>query len=1304
MKRTLRVLSSSLVLLASTAANARDLPSYDASFSAPAASGGPRAAAANAAAERITSTDPRTGAPSFVWGPAGAAAPLLTSATPLSPERSARAHLAAHAGLHGLSKAALDAARVEQIHDTGRGGVLVVLRQHIGGVPLYQHDAKVLLRRDGSLVALSGGLHPLAVDAPKAAAPFSLPAAGAVARALSDLYSMTVPASALAPNKAATRGEWAGFDLKSAQQGGLSAVRFDVPARARKVYFVLPEGLVPAYYLEISAREDGGEDDMYGYVVSAADGHILKRKNLTAHAEVKYRVWADGPDGRPMDGPIADFTPHPTGVPDGSFPSYVAPPLVTMDGFNKFQDPWLPADATVSRGNNVDAYTDHDNSNNVNGGDVRATFTAPGELDRVYDTALGPLASEDQEMAAVTQLFYTINWLHDYWYDSGFDEAAGNAQQDNYGRGGQDNDWLRAEAQDAFNDGASNNANMATPEDGLSPRMQMYVWDGKDLRSLLVGGSPDSLQTGAATFCPPSFDLTGAVVLANDGVSPTANACEDIVNDVAGKIALVDRGSCTFHEKAINAQAAGAIGMILANNQAGAPPDMPGGNFPDVSIPVLSITQADGAALKTAIAAGTVTVTMKREGGVQADGTIDNLVVAHEWGHYLHHRLVLCGLNQCGAESEGWGDFLALTTSVREGDDLDGTFADSVYASQAFTDAAYFGIRRMPYTVDMTKNPLTFRHIVQGEELPMGQPLNLAYPDNAEVHNAGEVWCSMMFEGYVSILKQSKAATPKYSFDEARRRMADYVVAGMKLAPVEPTFTEQRDAIIAAAYALDPEDAVLIAQGFAKRGAGSCAVSPPRESFTNEGVVESFDVAPAVSITEVVIDDSVISCDKDGVVDANETGKVTVKLANNGFIAAPDTKIKVVSGMAGVTFPSGAEATIPMLEGFATTEVTFEVQIDPKQKASSFLDLTVTAENAAACNPNVVSKQAPRVHYDNTASSSATDDFESDIDVWSTTGGLADEVWSKDEEETGNRLWHGVDYSSISDTALVTPALTVSDAESLVISFRHRHKFETSDGELWDGSVIEITTDGGATWGDISQYTNPGYGGVIGNQAENPLSDRMGYTDTNAAWPGYDTVSLDLGTALAGKTVQLRFRIGTDQAASDEGWWIDDVAFQGIAGKPFPTVVSDAQSCSPKVDGAPVADAGPDQTVNSGVEVELDASASADPDGDALSFAWSQVGGPAVALSADGGTATFDAPSVTADTELLFAVKVTANGLSNEDTVRVLVRPEGSDLEISGGACGCSVPGEDGVPRAPLGALGAGLLGLAAIVRRRRAR
>ena len=76
-------------------------------------------------------------------------------------------------------------------------------------------------------------------------------------------------------------------------------------------------------------------------------------------------------------------------------------------------------------------------------------------------------------------------------------------------------------------------------------------------------------------------------------------------------------------------------------------------------------------------------------------------------------------------------------------------------------------------------------------------------PDNSEVHNSGEVWATMLFEGFAALLAQSQGPAPKYTFDEARRRMADYVVGGMKLAPVEPTFTEQRDAIVAAAHSHD---------------------------------------------------------------------------------------------------------------------------------------------------------------------------------------------------------------------------------------------------------------------------------------------------------------------------------------------------------------------------------------------------------------------------------------------------------------------------------------------------------------------
>ena len=84
-----------------------------------------------------------------------------------------------------------------------------------------------------------------------------------------------------------------------------------------------------------------------------------------------------------------------------------------------------------------------------------------------------PTASRTQVAAAVTNLFYTINYLHDWFYDAGFNEAAGNAQTNNYGRGGVGGDSIFAEAQDYS---GTNNANMNTPPDGQRPRMRMFLW------------------------------------------------------------------------------------------------------------------------------------------------------------------------------------------------------------------------------------------------------------------------------------------------------------------------------------------------------------------------------------------------------------------------------------------------------------------------------------------------------------------------------------------------------------------------------------------------------------------------------------------------------------------------------------------------------------------------------------------------------------------------------------------------------------------------------------------------------------
>ncbi|HEY6416168.1 MAG TPA: PA domain-containing protein, partial [Acidimicrobiales bacterium] len=102
--------------------------------------------------------------------------------------------------------------------------------------------------------------------------------------------------------------------------------------------------------------------------------------------------------------------------------------------------------------------------------------------------------------------------------------------------------------------------------------------------------------------------LTGSVVLANDGIDTTTDACTPLVGFPAGSIALVDRGNCEFGLKALNAQNAGATGVIVANNAPGIPITMgPGAVGNLVTIPAVHVSQTDGAIIKAGLpATGTI--------------------------------------------------------------------------------------------------------------------------------------------------------------------------------------------------------------------------------------------------------------------------------------------------------------------------------------------------------------------------------------------------------------------------------------------------------------------------------------------------------------------------------------------------------------------------------------------------------------------------------------------------------------------------------------------------------------------------
>ena len=136
---------------------------------------------------------------------------------------------------------------------------------------------------------------------------------------------------------------------------------------------------------------------------------------------------------------------------------------------------------------------------------------------------------------------------------------------------------------------------------------------------------------GAATFGPAltpagvSGDVALALDAANASGPSTTDGCSPIANAaaVAGRIALVDRGTCGFVVKAANVQAAGAIAMIVADNVAGGPPAGLGGTDPSIVIPAVRITLADGNAIKGALASGPVAARLSVDLAVRAGASPD---------------------------------------------------------------------------------------------------------------------------------------------------------------------------------------------------------------------------------------------------------------------------------------------------------------------------------------------------------------------------------------------------------------------------------------------------------------------------------------------------------------------------------------------------------------------------------------------------------------------------------------------------------------------------------------------------------
>lgn len=1106
----------------------------------------------------------RLGLPTFFWAASsGDKKPVVAAKGQTVEETAARRHLERYAALYRMGAAEMRSAVLQSIHNTGSGPVIVKFRSVLSGIEVFREQIAVSMDQSMSLIAVSGYITGTGAGTTVNRS-FTLTPGQAVARAVSDLLDLPVSDGSF--QRSATQGPYEHYaTVASATASGF---RLGDPARAKRVFFRLPDRLEAAYYVEVAAARTGERDaKSYGYVISAGNGRVLFRKNQVDYDQYSYRAWADTAVGglkMPFDGPQGNSpTPKANPVPDGAVPTFIAPNLLTLQsGPITTGDPWLPANATTSVGNNVEAFADLSSPDGYQAGtnDTYAYTSSTNAFDYLYDTTQPPAASSQQIQASVTQLFYNVNFFHDWYYDIGFKEVDGNAQNSNYGRGGLENDSIFAEAQDFA---GRNNANMSTPADGGRPRMRMYVFDGPGSSTFTATGAvTGSFNNGTAQFGSLNFNVTAALAR-----TTPVDACAAVTNSLAGKIAFVDRGTCSFTIKVKNAQVAGALAVIVANVASSPSPEVPplmGGTDATITVGALSLGYSDGNLFRTALDGNqAVSATAIRVTGVDRDGALDNQIVAHEWGHYISNRLVFdsAGLNtnMAGGLGEGWADFHAMLMTVKSEDSTvasNATF-NGVYALAGYaTDDYYFGIRRVPYSTDFTKDPLTFQHIANGVPLPGGVPIAFGQDGsaNAEVHNTGEVWASMLWECYASLLRDTLGSSARLTFNEARGRMKKYLVEGYKMTPASPTLLEARDAILAAAYATSKIDFQLFAQAFARRGAGTAAVAPDRYSTTNTpGLVESYVIGGALSLTSISLGDSLKSCDSDGMLDNSEAGKLTITINNNGARKLINTVATVTTANPNVVFPVSNQIRIPASNPFEQVSAYLPVALSGATGITQ-LDFTVSVTDPRLLSGTPVSSTFSVYGNADTATGSTSDDVEAPISAWTPMIDVGSGLFSRLQISTTplNSVWTGPDVGSLADRALVSPNLVLGPG-AFSFTFKHRYSFESGGSTRYDGAVVELSTDGGSTWTDIGS----GYTGVISTCCSNPLGGRQGYTGESAGYPAFVDQTIDLGAAYANQTVKIRFRIGEDEASGAPGWDIDNLVFTGLTNAPFTKLVAD---------------------------------------------------------------------------------------------------------------------------------------------------
>jgi len=744
---------------------------------------------------------------------------------------------------------------------------------------------------------------------------------------------------------------------------------------------------------------------------------------------------------------------------------------------------------TITRGNNVWAKEDRSALNDANGQSPDGGLGL--DFDFVIDSNQSIVAPVNQS-AAITNLFYWNNLVHDVLYHYGFDEAAGNFQTNNYGRGGVGGDFVLADAQDGS---GLNNANFATPIDGDNPRMQMYLWNVTDF--LLSFDAPAELAGTYAAALSTYGPLLDTAVIAElvlvEGPGGANDACGVLQNaaDLNGKVALIDRGNCFNSDKIRTAQAAGAIGVIMVQNEPG-PPFQMVGNSSGIEIPSIMITQELGNQIKDILATQSLTVQLLDEGPARGfDSDFDAGVIVHEYGHGISIRLTggaqntgcLFNREQAG---EGWSDWYGLVFTHRPGDTGPQPRGLATYLQdQEITDR---GIRTYPYSTDMSINPSTYDDVK-----------SLSVP-----HGVGSVMATMLWDMYWNLIEVYGYDPDLIGGNGGNKIALQLVTDGLKLQPCQPGFVDVRDAILLAdELNYGGANHCLIWKTFARRGLGFSA--DQGSSTSRSDGTQAFDLPPqcqdTLYLTKTI---KTLEAQRGDTLQyrfthGNRTGNLLTDVVIRDTL--PEGMRFIGSEGCAVTQQDNIlEITIGAAANLSADTCTIEVVIEEDAAQSVWGEINPLETPGNTIGFQIISLAGS--------------------DTWNLTTTGA---------RSGTRAFFVPNRGADNDQVLRMP--TIIPQQGDVLSFWHRYNSEAG----FDGGWVEFKLPG-TEWLDLEPYfIKNGYNAGIASN--NPAGARESFGGNSE---GYIETWVDL-TAFATSELDIRFRFASDNNTFAEGWWIDDI-------------------------------------------------------------------------------------------------------------------------------------------------------------------